>query len=652
MAKGQRLLHQGIALARSKKNLEARRILGQAVKQNPRSTLGWLWLASVVEAREQQRYCLERVLRLDPDNEVVGRIVSQVKPEQSRATMEGRYFVGHQPRSRDAGYVRRAIANVFGPLGYSSCCAETISDDGERSPLGEQSPLLRTCQQILLSTFGIFDLSSETANAYLELGIALGLNRPVIAIARDSVSLPPILENRHTILYVGPVDLEAKLARLSAQGFPPTLATRDVSTHCYFCGQACDSLSTPPDENAYLVLNESFMLWRSLMGALEPCLSEYQLQPTYLTDRGSGPALCDARSKVLASQLVICHLGSLTGANGLLTLGMAIGSRTPWVLLSREGQDPIPSILQGCDLIEYATLADLRERLAGSLRSSLSQVMPGPTSDTEDDETIRSPSPYWSQFEDWVDGVRNAAQEPAETKGPIRIVRYEGPRRLSESTIPASGLVLGRDPNCDVVVDRPAVSSRHFRILRGRNCKYFVEDLSSKNGTFLNGIRLSPGEKAEIKPQDVIRIPGARFLIWDDRPLARGTSPLLRTTGLLPPILKIEIPDIPPPAYLNTWNQSLILTIFPPDGRSRCRLEVQAYYPMGRIASKLEGLLGLAENTHGLMIEDRLINDDETPLSAGIQPKDVLTMVPKEPAEYEIPLSQDATVASFLYLYE
>ena len=87
MAKGQRLLHQGIALARSKKNLEARRILGQAVKQNPRSTLGWLWLASVVEAREQQRYCLERVLRLDPDNEVVGRIVSQVKPEQSRATM-------------------------------------------------------------------------------------------------------------------------------------------------------------------------------------------------------------------------------------------------------------------------------------------------------------------------------------------------------------------------------------------------------------------------------------------------------------------------------------------------------------------------------------------------------------------------------------
>jgi hypothetical protein len=394
------------------------------------------------------------------------------------------------------------------------------------------------------------------------------------------------------------------------------------------------------------------MLWRGLMGVLEPCLSEHRLRPTYLTDRVLGPALCDVRSKVLASQLVICHLGSLSGANSLLTLGMAIGSRTPWVLLSREGQDPTPFILQECDLIEYATLADLRERLAGSLRSTLSRVAPASPPDTEDDETIRSPSPYWSQFENWIDSVRHAEQEPAETKGPIRIVRYEGTKRLSESTIPASGLVLGRDPNCDVAIDRAAVSSRHFRILRGRNGKCFVEDLSSKNGTFLNGNRLSPGEKVEIKPQDIIRIPGARFLIWDDRPLARGTSPLLSTTGMLPPILKVEIPDISPPAYLNTWNQSLVLTIFPPDGRSRCRLEVQAYYPMGKIASKLESLLGLAENTYGLMIEDRLINDDETPLSAGIQPRDVLAMVPKETLAPEIPLRQDTTADSFSYMYE
>jgi hypothetical protein len=643
MAEGQQLLSQGIALAQASKNPEARRILGQVVKHNPRSVLEWLWLASVVETREQQRYCLKKVLRLDPDNEFVRQIVSQVKPEQPQTTVRGQYFVGHQPTSRDARYVGRAITNVFSSLGYSPCYAEEIPDDQE------PSLLLRICQQVLLSTFGVFDLSSGNANTYLELGIALGLNRPVIIIARDSTSLPSILENRHTIIYADPVDLEVKLSRLSGQGFPP--AAPSAPTHCYFCGQTCDSLATPPDEKSYLVLNESIMLWRSLMCVLEPCLSEYQLQPTYLTDRGAGPALCDARSKVLASQLVLCHLGSLAGANSLLTLGMAIGSRTPWVLLAREGQDPTPSILRRCDLVQYTTLADLRERLADSLRSSLSQVVPSLTSDTENDETIRSPSPYWSRFEHWIDSINHATQEPVETQGRVRIVRYEGSKRLSESTIPASGLVLGRNPNCDVVVDRPAVSSHHFRIMRERNCKYFVEDLDSKNGTFLNGTRLSSGIKVEVKPQDVIRIPGARFLIWDDRPLVRGTTPLLRTTGPLPPILKIEIPDVSPPAYLNTWNQSLVLTVFPPDGRSRYGLEVQAYYPVGRIASELEALLGLPQNTYGLMIEDRLINDDETPLSAGIRPQDVLTMVPKEPRACEIPPSQDAAISS-LYLYE
>ena len=96
MAKGQQLLHQGIVLARSREKPQARRILGQVVKQNPRSIMGWLWLASVVETREQQHYCLERVLQLEPDNKVARQMISQVKPEQSPATVKGQYFLGHQ----------------------------------------------------------------------------------------------------------------------------------------------------------------------------------------------------------------------------------------------------------------------------------------------------------------------------------------------------------------------------------------------------------------------------------------------------------------------------------------------------------------------------------------------------------------------------
>ncbi len=46
--------------------------------------------------------------------------------------------------------------------------------------------------------------------------------------------------------------------------------------------------------------------------------------------------------------------------------------------------------------------------------------------------------------------------------------------------------VLGRHPDCDIVLEAPAVSRQHARLVR-QNGNYFVEDLNSRNGTFLNG---------------------------------------------------------------------------------------------------------------------------------------------------------------------
>ncbi|MDA7980593.1 MAG: SpoIIE family protein phosphatase [Pirellulales bacterium] len=45
--------------------------------------------------------------------------------------------------------------------------------------------------------------------------------------------------------------------------------------------------------------------------------------------------------------------------------------------------------------------------------------------------------------------------------------------------------VLGRHPNCDIVLDEGAVSRQHAKISR-QNGKFIVEDLGSRNGTFVN----------------------------------------------------------------------------------------------------------------------------------------------------------------------
>ena len=51
---------------------------------------------------------------------------------------------------------------------------------------------------------------------------------------------------------------------------------------------------------------------------------------------------------------------------------------------------------------------------------------------------------------------------------------------------------IGSDPTCDIVIADSVVSRRHCRLERRREA-WWVVDTHSKNGTFLNGVRLSSG---------------------------------------------------------------------------------------------------------------------------------------------------------------
>ncbi|MDZ4784240.1 MAG: SpoIIE family protein phosphatase [Planctomycetia bacterium] len=49
--------------------------------------------------------------------------------------------------------------------------------------------------------------------------------------------------------------------------------------------------------------------------------------------------------------------------------------------------------------------------------------------------------------------------------------------------------VLGRHPDCDIVLDVQAVSRQHAKILRS-GADFYVEDMESRNGTFVNGEKI------------------------------------------------------------------------------------------------------------------------------------------------------------------
>jgi pSer/pThr/pTyr-binding forkhead associated (FHA) protein len=73
---------------------------------------------------------------------------------------------------------------------------------------------------------------------------------------------------------------------------------------------------------------------------------------------------------------------------------------------------------------------------------------------------------------------------------------------VKEILITKPELTVGRNPDNDIVIDNPAVSGHHCKItLIGDT--YFVEDLSSSNGVFVNTKKTT---KAGLKNNDVIGI--------------------------------------------------------------------------------------------------------------------------------------------------
>lgn len=64
-------------------------------------------------------------------------------------------------------------------------------------------------------------------------------------------------------------------------------------------------------------------------------------------------------------------------------------------------------------------------------------------------------------------------------------------------------MVLGRHPNCEIVLDNAAVSRRHAQFLENHGT-YFVEDLQSRNGTIVNGEQIEG--RTQLQDTDLVKI--------------------------------------------------------------------------------------------------------------------------------------------------
>src|SRR5262245_57152705 len=82
--------------------------------------------------------------------------------------------------------------------------------------------------------------------------------------------------------------------------------------------------------------------------------------------------------------------------------------------------------------------------------------------------------------------------------------------------------VIGREHSCDIVVAIPTTSGRHAMVLNSGGV-YYVEDLDSVNGTYVNGQRLR--QRRRLKSGDRIEVPGLAITFQSDETADQDAAP-------------------------------------------------------------------------------------------------------------------------------
>ncbi len=110
----------------------------------------------------------------------------------------------------------------------------------------------------------------------------------------------------------------------------------------------------------------------------------------------------------------------------------------------------------------------------------------------------------------------------------------EGPHPGGMFALDRESAILGRHPDCDIVLDSGAVSRQHARIQRVDD-KFYIEDMQSRNGTYVNGLQIR--ERLLLNDQDRITLCDVVMVFHDDaaNPKAadRGAAATLQTTALM-----------------------------------------------------------------------------------------------------------------------
>lgn len=145
-----------------------------------------------------------------------------------------------------------------------------------------------------------------------------------------------------------------------------------------------------------------------------------------------------------------------------------------------------------------------------------------------------------AELQDGGPDTRAAIAAEAEPPKGCRLIIVAGPDLGLEWSFKQPEIIMGRDEEAAVMLQDISVSRHHAKVVLEGN-SFFLEDMGSGNGTFLNGSRV---EREELSPGDEIVIGERtiRFVELNEAPATAAAHPV-------PPVgSEPEVGDVPPPS--------------------------------------------------------------------------------------------------------
>lgn len=176
---------------------------------------------------------------------------------------------------------------------------------------------------------------------------------------------------------------------------------------------------------------------------------------------------------------------------------------------------------------------------------------------------------------------------------PVLITR-EGQRIGERFTVDKDIYVVGRGSECDLVLPERQVSREHIRILN-ENGRYLLHDLGSKNGTHLNGDKVSG--TVPLKDGDEIQIALAVKLVF------------VGTDATLP--LNFDIPTRKKSLVIDDAQRSVTIhgeSVSPPLSLAQFRLLELLYKADGAVCGRDQIVDVVWPGTDGLGVSEQAID--------------------------------------------